>query len=91
MSFVVLISGRRWQVQLCQAGMSNYIQQFTSGCNYLSLPELTASGAKGLISSVGVKVTFHAGLFSGQDEKNQQKTNDLHACHPSMMRGPNCK
>ena len=34
------------QKQVSQAGISNYIPQFTVGCNYLSLPEIPASGNK---------------------------------------------
>ena len=34
------------QKQVSQAGISNYISQFTAGCNYLSLPEIPASGNK---------------------------------------------
>ena len=37
------------QKQVSQAGISNYIPQFTVGCNYLSLPEIPASGNKALI------------------------------------------
>ena len=37
------------QKQVSQAGISNYIPQFTMGCNYLSLPEIPASGNKVLI------------------------------------------
>ena len=37
------------QKQVSQAGLSNYLPQFTVGCNYLSLPEIPASGAKVLI------------------------------------------
>ena len=32
-----------------QAGISNYVPQQTAGCNYLSLPEIPASGNKVLI------------------------------------------
>ena len=32
--------------QVSQAGISNYIPQFTVECNYLSLPEIPASGNK---------------------------------------------
>ena len=32
------------QKQVSQVGISNYIPQFTVGCNYLSLPEIPASG-----------------------------------------------
>ena len=35
--------------QVSQAGISNYIPQFTVGCNYLSLPEIPASGNKVLL------------------------------------------
>ena len=34
-----------------RTGISNYIPQFTVGCNYLSLPEILASGDKVLIWS----------------------------------------
>ena len=34
------------------AGIGNYIPQFTVGCNYLSLPEIPASGTKVLICSI---------------------------------------
>ena len=38
---------RLWCQKLAsQAGISNYIPQFTVGCNYLSLPEIPASGTK---------------------------------------------
>ena len=39
------------QKQVSHAGTSNYIPQFTVGCNYLSLPEIPASGNKVLICS----------------------------------------
>ena len=42
----------RRQKQVSQAGISNYIPQFTVGCNYLSLPEIPASGTKVLISAL---------------------------------------
>ena len=35
-----------WVWCIMQAGISNYIPQFTAGCNYLSLPEIPASGNK---------------------------------------------
>ena len=34
------------QKQVSQAGISNCIPQYTVGCNYLSLPEIPASGTK---------------------------------------------
>ena len=40
------------QKQVSQAGISNYIPQFTVGCNYLSLPEIPASGNKVLICAL---------------------------------------
>ena len=43
------IWGLCYQKQVSQAGISNYIPQFTVGCNYLSLPEMPASGNKVLI------------------------------------------
>ena len=33
-----------WHKQVFQAGLSNHMPQFTVGCNYLSLPEIPASG-----------------------------------------------
>ena len=41
-----VICGLCCQKQVSQAGISNYIPQFTVGCNYLSLPEIPASGNK---------------------------------------------
>ena len=38
--------GLFWQKQVSQAGISNYIPHKTVGCNYLSLPEIPASGKK---------------------------------------------
>ena len=50
MCVCVCLSGIIWglccQNQVSQAGMSNYIPPFTVGCNYLSLPEIPASGNK---------------------------------------------
>ena len=43
------IWGLYCQKQVSQAGISNYIPQFTLGCNYLSLPDIPASGNKVLI------------------------------------------
>ena len=37
------------QKQVFQAGISNYIPQFTAGCDYLSLPKIPASGTNVLI------------------------------------------
>ena len=37
------------QKQVSQAGISNCIQQYSVGCNYLSLPEIPASGDRVLI------------------------------------------
>ena len=34
------------QKQVSQAGISNYIPQNNVGCNYLSIPDITASGTK---------------------------------------------
>ena len=42
----MVIWGMCCQKQVSQAGISNYIPQFTVGCNYLSLPEIPASGNK---------------------------------------------
>ena len=45
---------RLWrQKHVSQAGISNYIPQCTVGCNYLSLSEIPASGAKVLIYTRG--------------------------------------
>ena len=38
--------GLCYQKQISQAGISTYIPQLTVGCNYLSLPEIPASGNK---------------------------------------------
>ena len=46
------ICGFCCQKQVSQAGKSNYIPQLTAGCNYLSLPEIPASGNKVLICSL---------------------------------------
>ena len=50
---VVWIEKNVWglwcQKQVSQAGISNYIPQFTVGCSYLSLSEIPASGNKVLI------------------------------------------
>ena len=43
------IWGHWCQKQVSQAGISNCIPQSTVGCNYLSLPEIPASGTKVLI------------------------------------------
>ena len=41
---------RLWrQKQVSQEGISNYIRQYSVGWNYLSLPEISASGTKVLI------------------------------------------
>ena len=40
------IWGHCCQKQVSQAGISNYIPQLNVGCNYLSLPEIPASGNK---------------------------------------------
>ena len=51
--YTIYIFGYIWglccQRQVSQAGISNYIMQFTVWCNYLSLPEIPASGNKVLI------------------------------------------
>ena len=39
--------------QVSQAGISNYIPQFTVGCNYLSLPGIPASGEQSLYVCAG--------------------------------------
>ena len=45
----IILWGIWCQKQVSQAGKSNYILQFTVGCNYLSLPEIPAFGAKVII------------------------------------------
>ena len=42
------------QKQVSQTGISNYILQFTVGCNYLSLPKIPASGNKVHISQLNI-------------------------------------
>ena len=44
-----IIWGWLCQKQVSHAGISNYLPQFTVGCNYLSLPEIPASDIKVLI------------------------------------------
>ena len=48
---------------ISQAGISNYIPQFTVGCNYLSLPEVPASGTK-------VFILAWCGISHGRDVTN---------------------
>ena len=48
------IWGLGCQEHVSQAVISNFILQFTVGCNYLSLPEIPASGAKVLIYTIPV-------------------------------------
>ena len=47
----LVLEGDIWGLmrQVSQAGISNYIPQFTVGCSYLSLPEIPASGTNVLI------------------------------------------
>ena len=55
-----IIWGLCCQKQVSQAGISNYIPQFTVGCNYLSLHEIPASGNKFLIwphNEISVAIT----------------------------------
>ena len=47
--YIYYIWGLCCQNQVSQTGISIYIPQFTVGCNYLSLPEMPASGNKVLI------------------------------------------
>ena len=72
------------QKQVSQAGISNCILQFTVGCNYLSLPEIPASGAKILLSCTGaqssnelqwldLKVTCPIGSSSHFSNKAQRR------------------
>ena len=49
MGRLTYIWGLQCQKQVSQAGISNYIPQFTVGCNYVSLPEIPASATKVLI------------------------------------------
>ena len=54
------------QKQVSQAGISNYIPQFTVGCSYLSQPEIPVSCNKVLISHVAYRhweVKFHVKKF----------------------------
>ena len=51
-----VIRGLCHQKQVSQAGISNCIPQHTVGCNYLSLPEIHASGDKVLICPCAVNV-----------------------------------
>ena len=50
----VITCGFCCQKQVSQAGIRNYIPQKTVGCNYLSLPEIPASGNNVLICLVYV-------------------------------------
>ena len=65
----VHIWGLCCQKQVSQARISKYTRQFTVRCNYLSLPEIPASGNKVLISArihftlCGVLLLFGAGWF----------------------------
>ena len=56
------------QKQVSQAGISNCIPQHTVGCNYLSLPEIPASGDKVFISylqiSILIEILLHAMSYS---------------------------
>ena len=53
------IKWRLWcQKQVSQAGISSYILQFTVGCNYLSLPEIPASGIKVLKYAQGCWINW---------------------------------
>ena len=54
------IRGLCCQKQVSQAGISKYIPQFNVGCNYLSLPEIPASGSKVLI----LLLIWHKTMFS---------------------------
>ena len=53
--------------QVSQAGISNYIPQFTVGCNYLSLSEIPASGDKVLIYCTWFKMNFRKFLRNCND------------------------
>ena len=47
------------QKHISQAGISNYIPRLTVGCNYLSLPEIPASGNNVLICTLLDNTTNH--------------------------------
>ena len=51
-SCLFYIWGLWCQTQVSQTGISNCIPQYSVGCNYLTLPEISASGNKVLIYSV---------------------------------------
>ena len=56
------------QKQVSQAGISNYIPQFTVGGSYLSLPEIPASGYK-VLSCPNVSFDL-AGASTGNHKEN---------------------
>ena len=58
------IWGHWCQTQASQAGISNYILEFTVGCNYLTLPSIASSGTQVLISKTGVVHLPHAYMQS---------------------------
>ena len=69
------------QKQVSQAGISNYIAQFTAGCNYLFLPEIPASGDKVLICQYRIQQST---MKDGQSfrwyrcvEMNKTKPNNI--------------
>ena len=54
-----------WQKQVSQAGISNCIPQHSVRCNYLSIPEIPASGGRALIYEyqIGMKHTDHPDIY----------------------------
>ena len=63
----ITIWGFWHQKQVSQAGISNYISQFTVGCNYLYPPQIPASGAKVLIYKMRSMV--HKSLWSQPNKR----------------------
>ena len=59
----IYIWGLCCQKQVSQAGISNYIPQFTVGCNYLSLPEILASGILAAKSSYVCVCALSYGIY----------------------------
>ena len=68
--FLTTICGLWWRKQVSQSGISNYLPQFTVGCNYLALPDIPTSGAKVLIRnmmiSLHMSIHYHLDLVQYQ-------------------------
>ena len=78
-----------FQKQLSQAGISNYILQFTVGCNCLSLPEIPTSGHKstyifGIIAPEPSSIIGEPDLASSVWERNQGPINSLRQSDASI-------